>query len=109
MNIWKILFLGGSMLALVQILAVLVCMRFGAMRGKAVVEWQDCDRNDPPAESVWDALDRHLAVPSDTAAEDQAIAVSATSNDDHFAMWEAEVAADKGIARHMRRMDRWAR
>lgn len=38
MNIWKILFLGGSALALVQILAVLVCWRFTAMRGRAVVE-----------------------------------------------------------------------
>lgn len=104
MNIWKILFLGGSALALVQILAVLVCWRFTAMRSRAVAE---PFAEEPPAgPSVWDALDRHLA---NTAAEDQAIAVSAMSNDDHFAMWEAEVAADKGIARSLRRMDRWSR
>jgi hypothetical protein len=43
---------GGSLLILVQLLAVLVCWRFGAMRGRAVVEWQDCDRQD--RRSDWD-------------------------------------------------------
>ena len=97
----------GTVLFCIQLLAVLVCMRFGAMRSRALVE---PFAEDPPAgPSVWDALDRHLAVPSDVAAEDQAIAVSATSNDDHFAMWQSEIADDAGIARHLRRMERWSR
>lgn len=71
MNIWKALFVGGSLLVSVQILAVLVCWRFGAMRGRAVVDWQDCDRNDPPAESVRDALDRPLhGVPAGVLVDD---------------------------------------
>lgn len=49
---------GGSILVLVQLLAVLVCWRFGAMRGRAVVEWQDCDRQSRTAfdDHVDDAL-----------------------------------------------------
>lgn len=97
----------GTVLFCIQLLAVLVCMRFGAMRGRALVE--PFVEEPPAGPSVWDALDRHLAAPRDTAAEDQAIAVAATSNDDHFVMWEAELADDKGIARHVRRMDRWSR
>lgn len=62
---WTVVVVVGSILLLVQLLAVAVCWRFGAMRGKAVVEWQDCDvqslhafAEEPP--SVWDSLDRHL-------------------------------------------------
>lgn len=104
MSSGKALFLGLSALALLQILAILVCWRFAAMRDRAVVE---PFAEEPPGPSVWDALDRHLA--SDTAAEDQAIAVSATSNDDHFVAWEAELAGITAIARYERRMDRWSR
>lgn len=103
----KLIVLGVSALLLLQILVVLVCWRFAAMRSGAVAE---PFAEEPPAgPSVWDALDRHLAASNDTAAEDQAIAVSATSNDDHFAMWAAEIADDAGIARHLRRMERWSR
>ncbi len=47
------------------------------VRGEAVMEWQE---EDPEPKSSSEAL----------AAEDQAIAVAAASNDDHFALWERE-------------------
>lgn len=70
MNIWKILFLGGSALALVQILAVLVCWRFTAMRSRAVAE-PFAEEPPPLGPSVWDALDRHLHdQPADVLVDD---------------------------------------
>lgn len=34
---------GVSAVVLLQLLVVAVCWRLGAMRSRAVVEWQDCD------------------------------------------------------------------
>jgi hypothetical protein len=51
---------GGSVLILVQLLAVAVCWRFGAMRGRAVVEWQDCDVQ--PRNAFDDHVDSALEV-----------------------------------------------
>jgi hypothetical protein len=61
-----------SVWGLFQIAAVLIGWRLAPMRARAVVEWQDCDRNDPPAESVWDSLDRHLHdVPGEVLVDDR--------------------------------------
>jgi hypothetical protein len=63
-----VLVVGGSLLILVQLLAVAACWRFGAMRGRAVVEWQDCDQQDRTSwaghvDTALDILLTHEATP----------------------------------------------
>ena len=65
----KLIVLGGSALLLLQILVVLVCWRFGAMRSRTVAE--PVAEEPPPGPSVWDALDRHLAdAPAEVLVDD---------------------------------------
>lgn len=97
----------GSILALVQIGVVLLGWRLGAVRSQAVVEWQDCDIDTPAG---WDAVD--------AALEDQPDEVLLThevlpdDEGDHFAVdfvaWRDELLAEPGIAKHLRRMERWS-
>jgi hypothetical protein len=65
----------STVFVLMRILAWVVTVGVPSMisrRSRAVVEWQDCDRNDPPAESVWDSLDRHLHdVPDEVLVDDR--------------------------------------
>lgn len=103
----KLFVIGGSALILVQILAVAVCWRLGAMRGKAVVDWQDCDRK---TGSDWDHDDVEAVativrevVDEEHAEEDE----DAEAAD--FRLWHAELSGDKAIVKHLRRMERWSR
>lgn len=77
-------------------LAVLVCWRFTAIRPTLDAVLVERCAKPSFGESVWAGLDRALAEPWDepdevSTAEDQAIAVAAGSNDDHFALWENEL------------------
>ena len=40
---------------------------------------------------------------------DDDMAVADATKLDHFSVWEAELAGEKQIARHLRRMERWSR
>lgn len=86
------LVVGGTMCALVQIAAVLILWR--CKRIRPTLDAVLVERCSEPGfgESVWAGLDRALAEPwDDDDAEDEAIAVAASSNDDHFALWENEL------------------
>lgn len=62
-----------------------------ALRGNAVLDIE----NDP--------LLTHEA-----ASDEEMLAVARAAEADDFTVWEAELAGDKDIVRHLRRMDRWS-
>lgn len=69
------------------------------LRGEAVVEWQDCDRQPRNAfdEHVDDAiLLTHQATPE-------------VGSEEWWTAREAELADEKQIVKHLRRMERWSR
>lgn len=100
MNIWTFLIVAGSVWALFQILAVLVCMRFTKLRGTAVVEWQDRDVKDRPD---WDH-DEVEVIAQLVMAPD---AEEETEEDvDDFRLWAREVSMQRGIRRGLKRMER---
>lgn len=79
-----------------------------ALRGRAVVEWQDCDRKDG---SDWD----HEEVEALTTLVREATTSDADPAADepdelaeHFRLWHAELSGEKQIARALRRMERWS-
>lgn len=59
-----------------------------AVRGEAVIEWQDCDVK--------------------PGTDDGMLAVAEAAKADDFTVWEAELAGEKGIVKNLRRMDRWS-
>lgn len=84
------LVVGGSACALLQIAVVLALWRFKSIRPTLDAVLQERIAEPGFGESVWAGLDRALAEPWDE--EDEAIAVAASSNDDHFALWENELS-----------------
>lgn len=81
---------GGSACALLQIAVVLALWRFKSIRPTLDAVLQERIAEPGFGESVWAGLDRALAEPWDDA-EDEAISVAGSSNDDHFALWETEL------------------
>jgi hypothetical protein len=81
---------GGSACALLQIAVVLALWRFKSIRPTLDAVLVERIAKPGFGEDVWAGLDRALAEPWDDA-EDEAIAVAAASNDDHFALWENEI------------------
>ena len=95
----KLFVLGGCGLILVQILVVLVCWRFGAMRGRAVADWQDCDVKDREDWEYEDAEVLARIVQDACDAEPDPTA-------EHFQLWHADLTGRRRVRRYLRRMDR---
>jgi hypothetical protein len=99
-NVLTILIVCGSVWGLFQILTVVVGWRFTAMRGQAVVEWQDCDVKDKPD---WDLEDVAAAGTLVREVVDQERSEEAEDCEAaNFLLWEAEMADKRGIRRWFR-------
>lgn len=97
----RTLVVGGSVIVLVQIAAVLLCWRLGAMRSRAEPFAEQ------PGPSVWDALDRHLkGVPGEVLVHDTDAGEEPDEDAEHFVLWRAELLEEREIRRCMKRMER---
>lgn len=80
-----------------------------AVRAEAVVEWQDCDKQE---RTDWDYADVEamvMLVHEATTSDDDPAADEPDEIAEHFKLWHAELSGEKQIARGLRRMERWSR